>query len=102
MNENVKLKSPDEKEVLAKIRRLVQEQSQYKIAFSDEDVIKAYTIVVATIKNTDCPTLLELDRVREQMGLGDIAEILCLNWLRNKIVYLRKAGRMPKQGKRRT
>ncbi len=54
----------------------------------------AYSAVCDKIVHTDAPTEHELDMVREAMPPLSDVEMLSLNWLRNRIVTLRKAGKM--------
>lgn len=70
----------------------------YRITVTDDDIINAYSAVCDKIVHTDAPTEHELDMVREAMPPFSDIEMLSLNWLRNRIVTLRKAGKMPRTG----
>ena len=68
-------------------------QGQHTQSVTDEQSIAAYTKVCGQIKHTDAMTEFELVTVREAIP-GD-NNMLSLNWLRNRIVQLRKGGYMP-------
>lgn len=67
----------------------------HEIRFTDIDVIGAYEELMGEIEHTDAPSELELARVRKRMGRG--CEMISLHWLRNRIVQLRKGGKLKKQ-----
>lgn len=58
------------------------------------DIAKAWIDVceIFGIKNEDAPTERDLLNVRDRLGLD--MEFLSLSWIRNKVVYLRKATKI--------
>jgi hypothetical protein len=61
---------------------------------SERDLCRAWIEVceVSSIKNEDAPTERDLLNVRDE--LGGCFEHISLSWIRNKIVYLRKATKI--------
>lgn len=70
----------------------------YAVTLTGETIIEAYQKARAAgdIVRTDNPGELELAEVRYRMThlVGGDVDMLSLHWLRNKIVTLRKAGRL--------
>ncbi len=65
----------------------------HSVTVSDDQIVAAYAKVCDRIKHTDAMTEYELVSVREAIP-GDY-NMLSLNWLRNRIVQLRKGGHIP-------
>jgi hypothetical protein len=65
----------------------------HSVTVTDKQIIAAYRYVRRLIKHTDAMTEYELAVVREAIP-GDY-NMLSLNWLRNRIVQLRKGGHIP-------
>ena len=74
---------------------------RFSCTFTNDDVQNAYNLVRHKINHTDSPTVQELIYVRDKLEeLVDAnLEMVCTNWLRNKIVTLRKDNRLEKQEK---
>jgi hypothetical protein len=66
------------------------------IKMTDESIIKAFKAAQADIVHTDAPTEMELCVVRSKLKsiMEEDREAISLHWLRNKIVKLRKAGKL--------
>jgi hypothetical protein len=66
----------------------------YNISISEEAIIKSYLKCKDSMVHTDAPTEEDMCKVRRHLvGTGSL-DIISLNWLRNKIVVLRKAGKL--------
>ena len=65
------------------------------VAFGDQELIAAYESVMGTIQHTDAPSELELCNIRTKICPN--AEIVSLHWLRNRLVQLRKGGKLKRQ-----
>lgn len=62
----------------------------HHVSFTDQDIAAAFAL--EKIEHTDAPTEDELCRVRERLCHNSI--LVSLNWLRNRIVQLRKGKRL--------
>jgi hypothetical protein len=70
----------------------------WECRFSDGCIAEAYNVVSSGIVHTDAPTEAELAMVRDQL-VGVEHEMISLNWLRNRIVQLRKGNKLNKARK---
>lgn len=70
----------------------------YKLQFNDASIIQAYALCHPDIKHTDAPSEMDLcilrKRLKDPTKFKGEVEMISLIWLRNKIVALRKAGKL--------
>lgn len=77
---------------------------RYIVNITKEHIVIAFNKVKAEIAHTDAPTESDLIKVRDELWHGMTAEhgdMLCLNWLRNMIVKIRKDGKLSSTKKRK-
>ncbi len=67
----------------------------HAVRFDDDTLIAAFH--TADIDNTDSPTESDLCKIRDLMFVSGSTELVNLHYLRNRIVTLRKGGRLRKE-----
>ncbi len=80
-------------------RRVLKIRAQvrvYSVSVTDEDIIRAALEWRVNTPHEDAPGMTELVRLRSiiEKNLSKNLDMLCVLWLRNKFVQLRKAGRL--------
>jgi hypothetical protein len=71
-------------------------ERRHAIAISDEDIIAAGNLWKEKTPNEDAPEMAEAVRLKTILSevVGSNLDMLCVLWLRNQFVRLRKSGRM--------
>lgn len=65
----------------------------YRLTITDELIIETYHRVCRGIDHTDAPTEDEICLIRRNLDTEN-TDMLSLHWLRNRVVCLRKAGKL--------
>jgi len=69
------------------------------IMLNEQLLIDAYVSVKDEVNHPDAPSLGDIVLVRDALAmLTEQKNVICCFWLRNEIVKLRKANKLPKQG----
>lgn len=73
------------------------DNNPFILSIKDSDIVDAYHHYRVFIEHTDAPSEGELSRLRDYLGTISCepnVNMLSLHWLRNRIVNLRKSGRL--------